>query len=41
MKQIELSSLPDIIYNLQNWKCVHKKIVFRVYDATIIWNRML
>lgn len=41
MEQIELSSLTDIIYNLQNWKCAHKKIVFGVYDATIIWNRML
>lgn len=27
MKQIELSSLPDIIYNLQNWKCVHKNCI--------------
>lgn len=30
MEQIELSSLPDIIYNLQNWKCVHKKL-YSVY----------
>lgn len=30
MKQIESSSLTDIIYNLQNWKCVHKKL-YSVY----------